>query len=138
MNKYFQIFKYQLHFGIMCIGISHNHSHVLYYPWFQLIQWFLKHIIRQKLCIINIDVEYIIVFSSPNFLLDFQNNICTVLKKIYQRAGDYQGIFIKLAHWADSIQQSRCPSVSVLSPFHVLDFEAYFAPPSQSWMSKLF
>ena len=28
--------------------------------------------------------------------------------------------------------------VSVLSPFHVLDFEAYFAPFSRSQMSKIF
>ena len=39
-----------------------------------------------------------------------------------------QNFFIKSAHWADSIQQSRCPCVSLQSPFHVLDFEAYFAP----------
>ena len=25
-----------------------------------------------------------------------------------------------------------------LSPFHILDFEAYSAPTSQSWMSKIF
>ena len=30
----------------------------------------------------------------------------------------------------------RCVCVSVR--FHVLDFEAYFAPTSQSWMSKFF
>ena len=33
------------------------------------------------------------------------------------------------------VAMSVCLSVC-LSPFHVLDFEAYFAPTSQSWMSK--
>ena len=38
-------------------------------------------------------------------------------------------LFIESAHWADSIIESRCPSVCLMSdvPFHVLDFKAYFA-----------
>ena len=31
-----------------------------------------------------------------------------------------------------------CLCVCLLSPFHVLGFEAYFAPNSQNWMSKVF
>ena len=53
-------------------------------------------------------------------------------------------VLIESAHWADLIQQSRCPCVVVSlflclsSPFHVLDFEVYFAPTFRSWMSKTF
>ena len=31
-----------------------------------------------------------------------------------------------------------CMSVCLMSPFHVIFFEAYFAPTSRSWMSKVF
>ena len=49
------------------------------------------------------------------------------------------GIFIESAHWADSIIESRCPlSVYLFVPFHVVYFEAYFAPTSRSWMSNIF
>ena len=37
-----------------------------------------------------------------------------------------------------SVCLSVCLCVCVLSPFHVLDFEAYFAPISQSRMSTIF
>ena len=48
-------------------------------------------------------------------------------------------LFIKSAHWADSFIESRCPLYVCMSvPFHVLYFEAYFAPTSQSRMSKNF
>ena len=36
------------------------------------------------------------------------------------------------------VTMSVCVFVCCLSPFHVLDFEAYFAPTSQSRMSKIF
>ena len=46
--------------------------------------------------------------------------------------------FSKNRPLADSFIESQCPSVGLSVPFHVLDFEAYFAPTSQSQMSKIF
>ena len=39
---------------------------------------------------------------------------------------------------ADSFIELRCPSVCLFVPFHVLDFEAYFAPTSRSRLSQIF
>ena len=50
-------------------------------------------------------------------------------------------IFTNLALWAElvySCSRDVRLCMYILSPFHVLDFEAYFAPTSWSPMSKIF
>ena len=43
-----------------------------------------------------------------------------------------------LGRFALVVAMFVCQGVCLFVPFHVLDLEAYFAPTSRSWMSKLF
>ena len=50
-----------------------------------------------------------------------------------------EATFSKNRPLADSFIESQCPFWICLSvPFHVLDFEAYFAPISRNQMSEIF
>ena len=69
-----------------------------------------------------------------NFLnLQFwlRNGLKSLCRKSFHRIGPLGRFDLVVAM---SVHGGICLSV----PFHVLDFEAYFAPTSRSWMSKIF
>ena len=51
---------------------------------------------------------------------------------------DFDSWFSKNRPLADSFIELQCLCVCVFVPFHVLDFEAYFAPTFRSRMSQIF